>query len=89
MVKEARDPRPYFISGYGGQEQSRNQVGTNCGIESPVAHETLVLEAEIDFHLVQSTCMCPFSLSVYHLEGFIQEKSIPARNQFHGGINYS
>jgi hypothetical protein len=87
MVKEARDPRPYFRSGYGGQKPSKNQVWVESGIESAVAHETLILEAGIDFS--SCTCMCPLSLSVYNFEIFKQDKSIPARNQFHGGINYS
>ncbi len=61
MVREARNPRPYFSSGYGGQESSRKHVGADSGIESLVAHETLILEAEIiDFHLVHACALSLF-----------------------------
>jgi hypothetical protein len=58
---------------------ARYQVGTECGVESSIAHETSILEAGIDFHLVPEPSL---SFYVYHLEIFIQEESIPWRNHF-------
>jgi hypothetical protein len=62
--------------------RARNRVGTEYGIESLIAHEILILEGEID--LSNTTCVCPLS-SLF----FIQEESIPVRNEFHGGIDSS
>jgi hypothetical protein len=68
------------------KEPSRNQVGTECGIESPIAHSTSSLGAGIDF----SSRIRVLSLfQVNYLDIFIQEEAFPARNQFHGEINSS
>ncbi len=70
---------PYFRSGHGGWEPNRNRVGAEYRIESPFAHDTSILQAGIDFHLIR--CALSLSFRVYHLEIFIQEESFPARNQ--------
>ncbi len=68
------------------QEPSRNKVGTECEIESPIAHSTSILGAGMDF----SSRIRALSLfQVNYLDIFIQEEAIPARNQFHGEINSS
>jgi hypothetical protein len=41
--------RPYFKSGLGGLELCRNRVGTECEIESRIAHPTSILEAGMNF----------------------------------------
>ncbi len=52
MVSLNKPPiqRPYFRSGHG----ARNRVGTECGIESPIFHQTSILETRIDYS--SSTC---------------------------------
>ncbi len=40
---------------------ARSHVGTEYGMESPIAHETLILEAGVYFIYIQY--MCPLSLS--------------------------
>jgi hypothetical protein len=57
----------------------RNEVGTECGIGSPVAHETSILEVGINFCFSTRALFLFLSVS---LEILIQEESIPARNQF-------
>jgi hypothetical protein len=43
------NPGPFARSGLGCLELSRNKVGTECGIESLIAHVTSILDAGIDF----------------------------------------
>ncbi len=44
-------------------------------VEWPIAHDTSVLEAGIDFS--SRTCALSLYLYMYHLEIFIQDESIP------------
>ncbi len=68
------------------KEPSRNKVGTECGIESPIAYVTFNLEARIDFSF--STCDLSFFLSeTFRI--FIQEESILAKNHFNVEFNSS
>ena len=72
-----------------------SQVKTECRIESPIAHKRL----ESTFHLVHvhvpslSLSLSPslsLSLSLFlSVEIVLLKESIPARNQFNGGINSS
>ncbi len=75
--------RSYFRSGRGDSEPSRDQVGTEYGIESPISHGTSNLEAVLD---LSSNAFTLSFLQVNHLEMFIKEDSIPVRNQFHVDI---
>jgi hypothetical protein len=52
---------------------ARNRVGTEYGIKSPVAHETSILEAGLDFSSIK--CALSLSFSVYHFEIFIELKA--------------
>jgi hypothetical protein len=64
--------RRHFRSGHGPKnEPCKNQIGIKCGIESPSAHETSVLEAGIDFS--SSTC-APSLFLIYHFKIFTQEE---------------
>ncbi len=73
---------PILEAAIGAIVPSRNQLGTECGLKSTIAHETLILEAGKDF----STCTCvnfKISLRNFHAGGIDSfEKSIPWRNQF-------
>jgi hypothetical protein len=48
-TEDASLPGFLEIRGLGGWEPSRNQAVTEYGKESPIAHETSILETEIDF----------------------------------------
>jgi hypothetical protein len=74
-----------YGSGHGGYEPSRNQVGAENGIESPIAHETSILKVRLNFS--SSTCALSFFSSVSLRNsntGEIDscEESIRWRNQF-------
>ncbi len=58
-----------------------NREGTECGIESPIAYETSILEAGIEFS--SSTRALSFFLRKMHIGGIdFCEESIPSRYQF-------
>ncbi len=64
------------------EEPSRNRVGTENGIESPIARTKFRRYCRI--YISSSTC----SLSPFLREIFLQEKSFPARNQLRGGNQF-
>ncbi len=74
-------PRTLIVCGcdHSGQEPSRNQEGTEYGIELPIAHETSILEDGINFFILN---ICPLSLSK-----FVTYKFLYRRNRFLRGIN--
>jgi hypothetical protein len=60
------------------ETKKRNQVGTECGIESPMVHETLILEAKIEVSSI---------IFAFYFSKCITQTFLHRRSRFLPGLN--